>query len=96
MNNNLTEGAQNVAIQFRLLRITIDFGYVSVEVTPDLIQADNRLDVDKLMQRAIEMGQSPLMVWYGEGQEIDPHPTQQQRESHEKCLVKGNAGFELI
>ena len=77
MDNALPEGAQNVAIQLRLRRVTVECGYVSVEVTPDLIQADNQLDVGQLMQHAIEMGQSPLMVWYSEGQEVDPHPTQQ-------------------
>ncbi|MDX2044946.1 MAG: hypothetical protein SF097_27290 [Acidobacteriota bacterium] len=96
MNNALPEGAQNIAIQLRLRRVTVEYGYASVEVAPDLIQAGSQLDVNKLMQRAIEMGQSPLMVWYGEGQEVDPHPTQQQRESHEQCLVQGKAGFELI
>jgi len=96
MNNALPEGAQNVAIQIRLRRVTVECGYVSVEVTPDLIQTDNQLNVEELMQRAIEMGQSNLMAWYKEEEQVDPHPTQQQRESHEKCLVKGNAGFELI
>lgn len=96
MNNVLPDDAQSVSIQFRLRRVTVEYGYVSVEITPDLIKAENQLDADKLMQRAVEMGRLPLMVWHKEQQEVDPHPIQQQREPHEQCLVKVKAGFELI
>ncbi len=96
MNNALPDGAEKFSIQLRLRRVTVEYGYASVEVTHDLIQADNQLNVERLMQRAVEMGQSSVMTWYKEEQQVEPHPTQQQRESYEKCVVKGNAGFELI
>ncbi|MGE0130875.1 MAG: hypothetical protein AB7U82_22585 [Blastocatellales bacterium] len=96
MDKNQPDIAQKLSIQLRLRRITVEYGYVSVEVTPDLIQADDKLSVDALFQRAVEIGQEPQMVWYKEEQDIEPHPAQQQREIHEQSLIKGKDGFELI
>lgn len=92
---SLLEGAETLSIQIRLRRTTIEYGYVSVEVTPDLIGLNGKLDSEELFRHALEWGQEPQMVWYKEEQVVDPHPTQQQREPHEKSLFKGQNGFEL-
>ncbi|HEY9432550.1 MAG TPA: hypothetical protein VI260_13890 [Blastocatellia bacterium] len=92
---NLLEGAETLSIQVRLRRTTIEYGYVNVEVTPDLIGSDGKLDSEGLFRRALEWGQEPRMVWYEEEQDIGPHPVQRQRELHEKSLFKGQNGFEL-
>jgi hypothetical protein len=51
-----------------------------VPVTADLLveQLDGagRLDVDKLVQRAIEMGRAEGVAWQPEEQLVYPHPTQ--------------------
>ena len=88
--------AEKLSIQMRLRRTTIEYGYVSVEVTPDMIGLDGKLDSEGLFRRAFEWGQEPQMVWYKDEQVIDPHPSQQQREPHEKSLFKGQNGFELL
>jgi hypothetical protein len=93
---SLLEGAETLSIQIRLCRTTIEYGYVNVEVTPDLIGLDDKLDSEGLFRRALEWGQEPQMVWYKEEQAIDPHSVQQQREPHEKSLFKGQNGFELL
>jgi hypothetical protein len=93
---SLLEGAETLSIPIRLRRTTIEYGYVSVEVTPDLIGLDGRLDSEGLFRRAIEWGQEPQMVWYREEHIVEPHPIQQQREPHEKSLFKGQNGFELL
>ena len=93
---SLLEGAETLSIQIRLCRTTIEYGYVNVEVTPDLIGLDGKLDSEGLFRRALEWGQEPRMVWYKEEQDIGPHPIQQQREAHEKSLFKGQNGFELF
>jgi hypothetical protein len=92
---SLLEDAETLSIQMRLRRTTIEYGYVNVEVTPDLIGLDGKLDSEELFRRALEWGQEPQMVWYKEEQISAPHPTQQQREPHEKSLFKGKNGFEL-
>jgi hypothetical protein len=92
---SLLEGAETLSIQVRLRRTTIEYGYVNVEVTPDLIGSDGKLDSEGLFRRAVEWGQELQMVWYKEEQFIDPHPVQQQREPREKSLLKGQNGFEL-
>lgn len=96
MDKDLLDGAQRVSIQVRLQRTTVEYGYVSVEVTPDLIQADGTLNTDDFLQRAVEMGQEAKMLWYKEEQQIELHPTQQPREPHEQSLIKGKDGFELV
>lgn len=93
---SLLEGAETLSIPIRLRRTTIECGYVSVEVTPDLIGLDGKLDSEELFRRALEWGQEPQMVWYKEEQVVAPHPTQQQRKPHEKSLFKAQNGFELI
>jgi hypothetical protein len=90
------EDAKTFSVQIRLCRTTIEYGYVNVEITPDLIGLDGKLDSEGLFRRALEWGQEPRMVWYKEEQVIDPHPVQQQREAHEKSLFKGQNGFELF
>ena len=92
---SLLEDAKTFSVQIRLCRTTIEYGYVSVEVTPDLIGLDGKLDSEGLFRRALEWGQEPQMVWYGEEHIVEPHPVQQQREPHEKSLFKGQNGFEL-
>jgi len=93
---SLLEGAETLSIPIRLRRTTIEYGYVSVEVTPDLIGLDGRLDSEGLFRRALEWGQEPQMVWYREEHIVEHHPIQQQREPHEKSLFKGQNGFELL
>jgi len=85
---SLLEGAESLSIQIRLRRTTIEYGFVSVEVTPDMIGMNGKLDSEELFRRALEWGQEPQMVWYKEEQVIDLHPIQQQREPHEKSLFK--------
>jgi len=91
---SLLGGRETLSIQIRLRRTTIEYGYVSVEVTPDLIGSDSKLDSEGLFRRALEWGQELQMVWYKDEQIVEPHPTQQQREPHEKSLFKGQNGFE--
>jgi hypothetical protein len=88
--------AEKLSIQIRLRRTTIEYGYVNVEVTPDMIGLDGKLDSEWLFQRALEWGQEPQMVWYGEEHIVEPHPIQQQREPYKKSLFKGQNGFELL
>jgi hypothetical protein len=35
-----------------------------------------RIDVDRMAQKAIEMGQASHVAWYPEEQQITPHPIQ--------------------
>jgi hypothetical protein len=91
---SLLEGAETLSIPIRLRRTTIEYGYVNMEVTPDLIGSDGRLDSEELFLRALEWGREPQMIWYEEEQTIEHHPIQQQREPHEKSLFKGKNGFE--
>jgi hypothetical protein len=68
------------SVSFRLLRTTTEVAFVSVSVTADLIveQPDGtgRIDSAKMVQRALELGQSPDVVWYPQDQQVQPHPIQ--------------------
>ena len=93
---SLLEGAETLSVQIRLRRTTIEYAYVNVEVTPDLIGSDGKLDSEGIFRRALEYGQEPQIVWCKEEQIVEPHPVQQQREPHEKSLFKGQNGVELL
>lgn len=68
------------SISFRLQRITTESTFVSVPVTDDLIvphpDGTGRLDVEKVAQRAVEMGQASAVVWQTEEQQVQLHPIQ--------------------
>jgi hypothetical protein len=59
---SLLEGAETLSIPIRLRRTTIEYGYVSVEVTPDLIGLDGKLDSEELFRRALEWGQEQQLA----------------------------------
>jgi hypothetical protein len=73
-------GPAYYSVSFRLQRTTTEFAFVSVPVTGDLMvkQPDGtaRIDVAKMVQRAIEMGRDSGVAWQPEGQYIEPHPIQ--------------------
>jgi hypothetical protein len=74
------ETAPSYSLSFRLQRTTTECAFVSVPVTADLIveQADGtgRIDVTKMIQRAIELGQAPDVTWFPEQRQVQPHPIQ--------------------
>jgi len=61
---SLSDGVETLSIQIRLSRTTIEYGYVNVEVTPEIIGADGKLDTEELFRLAVEFGQEPQMIWY--------------------------------
>jgi hypothetical protein len=68
------------SVSFRLQRTTTEFAFVSVPVSADLMveQPDGtgRIDVAKMVERAIEMGRAPGVAWQPEDQQVQPHPIQ--------------------
>lgn len=75
---NMDEASYSVL--FRLQRSTTESAFVSVLVTKDLIiekpDGTSGLDVEKLAQRAVEMGQSSALDWDIENQSVNLHPIQ--------------------
>ena len=73
-------GVPTYSVSFRLRRTTTEFAFVSVPVTADLMieQPDGtgRIDVAKMVQRAVERGQLPGVAWHPEGRQVEPHPIQ--------------------
>lgn len=77
---NRDEVTPTYSVSFRIQRITTEAGFVSVPVTANLIlpRADGtgRIDVTKMVERAIEMRHSPKVEWQAESQQVQPHPIQ--------------------
>lgn len=74
------EATPTYSISFRLLRTTTEVAFISVPVTADLIveQPDGtgRIDVERFVQRAVELGHATGVVWQAEEQQVQPHPIQ--------------------
>jgi hypothetical protein len=68
------------SISFRLQRTTVETAFIKVPVTNDLMIAQpdgtGRIDVDKMVARAIELGQETTVLWVPESQQVRPHPIQ--------------------
>ena len=76
----MDEAVRTYFVSFRLQRTTTEFAFVSVPVTGDLMverpDGTGRIDVDRMVQRAVEMGQASGVLWQLEEEEIRPHPIQ--------------------
>lgn len=72
--------APTYSVSFRLQRTTTEYAFVSVPVSADLMieqpDGSGRIDVAKMVQRAIEMGQAQCVSWHLEEQQVQPHPIQ--------------------
>lgn len=68
------------SISVRLQRTKRESAHISVPLTPDLMRSSGassaKIDVEKLMQAAVELGQQPDITWALEEQVIAPHPVQ--------------------
>jgi hypothetical protein len=86
---------EKISMQVRLQRTVIEYGYVNVEITSELIK-DQHLDVESICKLALEHGTLPEMQWYVEQTSVAVHPLQKGREADEKSLLKGAERVELI
>jgi len=75
--------AKTFSVSVRLQRITTETAYVSVPLTPELMQANvnepgtTSINTEKLMQAAMDQGRLPSTVWSLDGEPvITPHPIQ--------------------
>ena len=53
------DDVKTFSVSIRIRRTTTEYGYVSVEVTPEIIVEDGKLDTEKLFGRAVEYGKEP-------------------------------------
>ena len=71
-----TSGA-TYSVSLRLQRTTTEFAFVSVPLTADLTIAKpdgtGQIDVEKMVQRAVEMGQAADIPRELESQQVQPH-----------------------
>jgi len=76
----VNEPVPSYSVSFRLQRTTTEFAFVSVPVTADLMieQPDGtgRIDVARMVQRAVELGEAAGVAWHPEGRQVQPHPIQ--------------------
>jgi hypothetical protein len=76
------------SISVRLQRITKEYAYVRVPVTDAIMEVDEkgvgRIDPQKLLQGAVELGRLPQVEWYLEDRQFQPHPIQQAPGPGEK------------
>jgi hypothetical protein len=71
---------ETYSISFRLRRTTTETAFIKVPVTDDILleQPDGtaRIDPEKIVQRVIELGKAPEVLWQSETQQVEPHPIQ--------------------
>ena len=74
------ETAPTYSVSFRLQRTTTESAFLSVPISPDLVlrQPDGtgKIDVTKMVQRAIELGGNPEIAWQLEERQVQMHPIQ--------------------
>ena len=82
------EGEAIYSVSWRLRRTTVEYAYVTVPVAGNIVRPDaqgvNRIDSEAMGRRAVDLGQSPEVVWYREAERIDLHPEQKAPEPDER------------
>jgi hypothetical protein len=82
------EGEAIYSVSWRLRRTTVEYAYVTVPVAGNMVRPDaqgvNRIDSEAMGRRAVDLGQSPEVVWYQEEQRIDLHPLQKAPDPDER------------
>jgi hypothetical protein len=74
--------APTLSISFRLRRTTTEAVHVSVPITDEMTRPNDKgegrkLDVDKIIRAALELGKLESTKWTQEGDpQIEPHPLQ--------------------
>jgi hypothetical protein len=75
-----SEASPRYSISYRLQRVTTEFSFVKVPVTSDILdrQADGtgRVNVERMVQRAIALAMLANVFWQVEEQRVQPHPIQ--------------------
>jgi hypothetical protein len=62
--------------QVRLQRTTVEYGYVNIALSPEIMSGESNVNAQKIIEAAITMSQQPQMVWYPESQQTILHPDQ--------------------
>jgi hypothetical protein len=90
-------GTPTYSVSLRLRRITVEYAYVSVPVTDAIMQTDDhgelktdekrytRIDVEKMVQRGIDIARSGQTRWYPEEEKVEPHPVQKAPDPGEEA-----------
>lgn len=66
----------------RLRRVRTETAHVSIPITEELLVPDEtnpssrRVDIDRLIAAALEMGNSESIDWTPESEDVQLHPTQ--------------------
>ncbi len=72
--------------QVRVQRATVEYGYVNIALSPEIISDDNNINAQKIIKAALILAEQQNMVWYPESQKLDLHPEQQPREKGEESF----------
>ncbi len=78
--------AKNFTCQVRVQRTTVEYGYVNIALSPDIITDDNNLNAQKIIKAALQLATQPKMVWYPETQNIELLPEQNPIEENEESF----------
>ena len=83
------------SVSLRLRRVTVEYAYVRVPVTGEIMQTDEtgtvkadeqghvHIDPGKMVQRGIDLARSGPTRWYPEEETIEPHPIQKAPDADE-------------
>jgi hypothetical protein len=77
------------SVQIRLRRTTVECAYILVPVTSELMTDDNRIDPEKLMRQATDLGRQAFIRWYPEELRVEPHPIQKPCDPGEEPSCPG-------
>ena len=78
---------KSVSVQITVQRTKVEYGFVSVLISEDLLDDDGQLDTDKLLSASVTAANNPNMQWHDEDMSYGVNPMQKVRENEASLLV---------
>jgi hypothetical protein len=75
---------ETVGICVRVRRTRVEYAFVDVLVTDEIIDPKHGLNVEAFQARALASGAEPDVEWYSEETTMECHPIQRPREPGER------------
>ncbi len=86
----------NVSVQITVQRTNAEYGFVSVQISEDLLDNNGQLDTDKLLSASVKAAANSNMQWHDEKISYAVNPIQKVREDEVILSVDSNGQVVLV
>lgn len=79
------------SLSLRIQRTTVEYSYVQIPLTDDMLVFDadgiGQVNTERAFERGLELAQEHDLVWFYESEQLLPHPWQRPADLEERVLL---------